>query len=279
MSNPEVGKSVLAAGIETNYLHEGSGPPVVLLHGSGPGVTGYVNWRFILPKLAPAYACYAPDIVGFGYTARPKGYEYKLDNWVAHVVGFLDALGIPKAHFVGNSFGGALTLALAARHPERVGRFVLMGSGGVEFTMTEGLEVVWGYQPTLEYMTKMMGYFAYNQKLLTPEIAESRYQASIRPGHQESYAALFPAPRERHIKALCTPEEKIRALPHEVLVVHGREDRVVPLEASLKLHQLLQRSQLHVYGQCGHWTQVEKADRFARLVLDFLGEEARATAG
>ena len=120
---------------------------------------------------------------------------------------------------------------------------------------------------------------AFNKGLLTDELAEMRYQASIRPGFQESFAAMFPAPRQRWVDNLASREEDIRALPHETLVLHGREDEVIPLEASLKLAELIDRAQLHVFGRCGHWTQIEHAGRFARLVNDFFDEADKAASG
>ncbi|ART47639.1 MULTISPECIES: alpha/beta fold hydrolase [Comamonadaceae] len=269
-NNPEIGHSVEAAGIRTNYLEAGSGAPLVLLHGSGPGVTAWANWRLAIPEFAKTHRVLAPDLAGFGYTERKAGVVYNLDYWVRHIIGFLDALKIEQADFVGNSFGGALTLAVATRHPDRVRKVVLMGSAGTEFTLTHELDAVWGYEPSVENMRTIVQMFAYDKSLLTEALVASRYDASIRPGFHESYSSLFPAPRQRHIAALATPEDKLRALDKPVLLVHGREDRVIPLDSSLRLHQLLQRSELHVFGQCGHWTQIEKKDRFVGVVENFL---------
>jgi 2-hydroxymuconate-semialdehyde hydrolase len=272
-SNPEIGQSITAAGIRTNYHDSGgAGAPVLLIHGSGPGVSAWANWRLVMPALAQQARVIAPDMVGFGYTERPQGFVYNMDAWVRQAVGLLDALGIERTDLVGNSFGGGLSLALAIAHPERVRRLVLMGSAGVSFPLTEGLDAVWGYTPSVENMRAIMDYFAFDQGLMSDDLARLRFEASIRPGFQESFAAMFPAPRQRWIEALASAEADIRALPHQALVIHGREDRVIPLSTSLTLSSWIQRSQLHVYGQCGHWTQIEHAARFARLVGDFLAE-------
>ena len=271
--NPEIGQSITAAGIRTNYHDSGgAGAPVLLIHGSGPGVSAWANWRLVMPALAQQARVIAPDMVGFGYTERPQGFVYNMDAWVRQAVGLLDALGIERTDLVGNSFGGGLSLALAIAHPERVRRLVLMGSAGVSFPLTEGLDAVWGYTPSVENMRAIMDYFAFDQGLMSDDLARLRFEASIRPGFQESFAAMFPAPRQRWIEALASAEADIRALPHQALVIHGREDRVIPLATSLTLSSWIQRSQLHVYGQCGHWTQIEHAARFARLVGDFLAE-------
>lgn len=267
---PEIGKTVVAKGISTNYLEAGSGAPVVLVHGSGPGVTAYANWRLILPELAGRFHCYAPDMVGFGFTERPEGFRYTVQNWVDQLSGFLDALGLDTVSFVGNSFGGAVALRLAATQPERVERLVLMGSVGVPFPITEALDEVWGYQPSLDAMRRMLDHFAYSRDLVTDELAKVRYEASIRPGFQESFAAMFPAPRQRWVDALSTPDEQIATVAQPTLIVHGRDDKVIPLATSLRLHELIDDSELHVFGRCGHWTQIERSGPFAALVTEFL---------
>ena len=276
-NNPEISKSVSAAGIQTNYHDVGDanidgGPPVMLIHGSGPGVTAWANWRLTMPELARDRRVLAPDMVGFGYTERPADVTYDLNTWVDHAVGFLDAMSLDQVDLVGNSFGGGLSLALAIRHPDRIRRLVLMGAVGVSFEITPGLDTVWGYTPSLENMRGLLDIFAYSRQLVTDELAELRYQASLRPGVQEAYSAMFPAPRQRWVEAMASDEDDIRAIPHEVLVVHGREDQVIPVSNSLRFAELIERSQLHVFGRCGHWTQIEHAARFAQLLRNFFAE-------
>lgn len=271
-SNPEIGQSILANGIKTNYHDVGSGKPVLLIHGSGPGVSGWANWRLTIPALSAASRVIVPDMVGFGFSERPSGIRYGLDGWVAQAVGLLDALDIECADIVGNSFGGGLALALAIRHPKRVRKLVLMGSAGVPFTLTSGLDLAWGYEPSIANMRKLLDVFAYDRNLVTDELAELRYKASIQPGFQEAFSAMFPAPRQNGVDALASREADIRALPHDTLVIHGREDQIIPLSNSLNLANWISRSQLHVFGRCGHWTQIEHAARFNRLVANFLTE-------
>lgn len=270
--NPEVARSIDAAGIRTNYHDLGSGFPVLMLHGSGPGVSAWANWRLVMPSLAESARVIAPDMAGFGYTERRPDLRYDMDTWVAQAIGMLDALGIEQADLVGNSFGGGLALQVAIRHPQRIRRLVLMGSVGVRFDITPALDAVWGYTPSIETMRGLLDLFAYDRSLANDELAKLRYEASIRPGFQESFAAMFPAPRQRWVDAMASTASDIKALPHETLVIHGREDQVIPLDTSLTLAQWIPNAQLHVYGKCGHWTQIEHAARFARLVGDFLSE-------
>jgi pimeloyl-ACP methyl ester carboxylesterase len=267
---PEIGATVDANGVKTNYLEGGDGPAVVLVHGSGPGVTAYANWRLVIPELAKQFRVIAPDMVGFGFSERPADADYSVQTWANQVVGLLDALGLEKASIVGNSFGGAIALRVATQHPDRVERLVLMGSMGVDFPITEGLDRVWGYTPSFENMRRVLDVFAYNRELVPDELAEVRYRASMQPGFQESYASMFPAPRQRWVDAMRTSDEEIRNIAHETLVVHGREDQVIPLTTSLALLKLIDRAQLHVYPHCGHWTQIERSADFNRLVRDFL---------
>jgi pimeloyl-ACP methyl ester carboxylesterase len=182
-------------------------------------------------------------------------------------------LGIQTASVVGNSFGGAIALRIATQHADRVEKLVLMGSMGVPFPLTEGLDRVWGYTPSFENMRKVLDVFAYNRELIPDEVAEARYRASMQPGFQESFGALFPAPRQQHVDAMRTPEDEIRALPHKTLVVHGREDQVIPVDTSLQLMRLIDRADVHVFAHCGHWVQIERAAQFSRLVIDFFGED------
>jgi len=266
---PEIGSTADGNGIKTNYLEAGQGEDVVLIHGSGPGVTSYANWRVVIPALAENFHVVAPDMVGFGYSERPTDVSYGVQTWADQTVGLMDTLGIAKAHLVGNSFGGAIALRIATQHPDRVNKLVLMGSMGVPFEITPGLERVWGYEPTLENMRKVLDVFAYSRQIVNDELAEVRYRGSIEPGFQEAFSAMFPAPRQRWVEAMITPEEEIRKLPHRTLIVHGREDQVIPLETSLKLLQLLDNADLSVFSHCGHWSMIERRDDFNRQVRDF----------
>ncbi len=268
---PEVGQSVCVDGLRTNVLLAGRGAPVVLVHGSGPGVSAYATWRLTIPALAGRLWVIAPDLPGFGSTEHPvPPMVCDTDRWTAHLLGVLDALDVERASVVGTSFGGAVALRLASRYPDRVDRLVLMGSVGVPFPITPGLEAVWGYEPSRAAMRRLLDLFAHSRGLVTDELADLRYRASIEPGAAESYAALFPAPRQRWVDEMVTAEEELAALRQPTLVVHGREDRVIPMSNALRLLEVIPNARLHVFGRCGHWTHIEHAEEFNRLVADFL---------
>lgn len=270
--NPEIGTAVRTGGFLTNVHDRGAGRPVVFIHGSGPGVSAWANWRGVIPALSQQMRVIAPDMAGFGYTGSVPGIVPDRAVWIRQLLDLLDGLELDAVDVVGNSFGGAIALALAIAHPQRVRRLVLMGSVGISFPITDALDRVWGYEPSIAAMRGMLDLFAFDRSLVNDELAKLRYEASIRPGFQERFSALFPAPRQRWVDALASREDDIRALPHETLIVHGRDDRVIPLAVSQRLCTLIDRSQLHVFGRCGHWTQIEHAARFSRLVGDFLAE-------
>ena len=163
-----------------------------------------------------------------------------------------------------------MALALAIHHPRRVRRLVLMGSVGVEFELTPGLDAVWGYTPSLAKMRELLDIFAFDRRLVTDELAELRYRAASRPGIAEAFASMFPAPRHPWIKSLAHNEAEIALLQNKTLIVHGREDKVIPTSTSTRLFNLIPNAELHLFGRCGHWTQIEHRDRFNMLVADFL---------
>jgi len=270
-SRPEIANSIATGTFQTNYHDLGSGYPIVFLHGSGPGVSAWANWNKVFPLMKDDYRLIAPDMAGFGFTERSADAVYNMENWVQQVIDLLDALELDKVNLVGNSFGGALALSLAIQHPQRINRLVLMGSMGVEFPITYGLDRVWGYQPSEANMAELLGIFTYDHSFATAELIKSRYESSIQTGFQESFSRMFPAPRQNSVKNMTCAEEDIRRLPHQVLIIHGRDDKVIPLENSYRLLQLIDKAQLHVFGQCGHWTQIEHTKGFVELLKNFFG--------
>lgn len=269
VTNPEIGVRIVAGGIATNYHDTGGrASPVVLLHGSGPGVSAWANWRLTIPGLSGRHRVIAPDQIGFGYTDPSPDGTYSLEAWVTHVMALLDELAIEQTDVVGNSFGAAVALRMAIDHPFRLGRLVLMGPVGVRFELTLGLDEAWGYTPSIENMRRLLDVFAVDRSLVTDDLARRRYEASLRT--QAAFSAMFPAPRQRWIEALASSENEIAGIEHKTLIIHGREDRVIPLSNSLRLLELIPAGQLHVFGQSGHWVQIEQAAAFNRLVTDFL---------
>ncbi len=276
-ASPEMGKSIRTGGVTTNYHEACRCTPVILIHGSGPGVSSWANWQFAIPYLAEKLHVFAYDQIGFGYTDPAPNQHYSLGLWTEHLLNFMQTVGIKQAHLVGNSMGASVALAAAVTHPEMVDRLVLMGAMGVRFQLKkgEGLDAVWAYTPSVAKMRRLIDIFAYDPgKFPTDQLAEMRYEASIRPGAQEAFSRMFPEPRQEQVYALAAYEDRLSEIQAPALIVHGRDDRVIPLETGLKLLQVLGNAQLHVFAHCGHWTQLEPRDAFNRIVRDFLTQEA-----
>jgi pimeloyl-ACP methyl ester carboxylesterase len=272
ITDAAAGRTVDAGGIITHYHEAGSGAPVLLLHGSGPGVSAWANWRLTIPALAQRYRVIAPDIVGFGYTQRPDDVHYSLPTWIDHVWSFLDALGIQRTSVVGNSLGGRIALGLASQHPERLDRIVLMGAPGVGMKPTEGLQALREYQPSEQNMRELLlNCFAVDPAIITDELVKDRHEASVAPGAFDAYRDMFFSPRHAGGELAITAAE-VAAIRTRTLVVHGREDKVVPVEVAWNMVRLLPDADLAVFARCGHWTQIERADDFNDLVGGFLAQ-------
>jgi pimeloyl-ACP methyl ester carboxylesterase len=268
--------TVDVAGVPTAVIDtgdaRGEGPPVLLLHGSGPGVSAAANWRPVLPALSAHRRVIAPDQLGFGGTASGEKHTYGRVAWTDHALALLDTLGVPEVDVIGNSMGGAVALSLAVARPSAVRRIVLMGTMGVAMALPVGLDAVWGYTPSVEGMREVVNLFAYDRGLITDELVRMRYEASLHPPVRDSWAAMFPAPRQRWVDDLALSGAELNAVRQPVLMVHGRDDRVVPWRSSSALLvDQLPDCRLYLIGGCGHWTMIEKTAEFLGVVEPFLG--------
>lgn len=265
------GKSIVAAGVKTNYHEMGSGPPLILLHGSGSGVSAWENWHRVMPAFSERFRVLAPDIVGFGLTERPSEAKFNIKLWVNHLLGFMDATGIDKASLAGNSFGGALAMATALSNPHRLSRLVLMGTPAGEFERINKSSS-WHYEPSLESMTDLLKGFPYDPACVTTEMVAERYAMSLLSDSKDAYRKLFPQPDEvattTTVKGI--PVKDLTRIVHPALVLHGREDRIVPKECGLRIAENIPDAELHLFGKCGHWVQIERQQDFIRLSMDFL---------
>jgi 2-hydroxymuconate-semialdehyde hydrolase len=262
----------------TNTSGEDQKEAILFLHGSGPGVTAWSNWQFALPALGGQFRCIAPDLAGFGATDHPdpspSGMHSWMRLWVDQCKALLDELKLEKVHLVGNSMGGAIALHLLMDAPDRFERVVHMGPIGTPHKITPALDRLWGFydDPTVQTFRNLIRWFVYDDAFLADRldsIAQTRFEAAMNSDVQRSFKAMFPAPRQTAIDDLVVSELALRRMDHPTLLVHGRDDHIVPMETSLHLLKHLPKAQLHVYGQCSHWIQVEYAKSFNQLLAQF----------
>lgn len=259
-----------------HYNEAGTGdPPVILLHGSGAGASSWSNFVQNIGPLSEHYRVLAVDQPGYGKSDVHVLTEPRNTTNARAVKDLLDVLGIEKASLVGNSMGGATALAFAVDYPERLHKMVLMGSGGggpAMFTVapTDGARALMQvyHEPTFENLRKMFDLMLYNGASVPDDVLRKRADSmeANRP-HINAYLQSGGYGPQRSLVDLL-PKVQTRAL-----IIHGRNDRVVPMEGSLSLLSLLPNSELHVFNRCGHWVQYEHAAAFNRMVLDFLAHD------
>ncbi|MDV6014179.1 4,5:9,10-diseco-3-hydroxy-5,9,17-trioxoandrosta-1(10),2-diene-4-oate hydrolase [Haloechinothrix sp. LS1_15] len=270
-----------ADGLRLHYHEAGTEheETVVLLHGGGPGASAWSNFGRNIGVLAKKFHVLAVDQPGFGRSDKPTEHPQYFTHSASALLGLLDALGVQRAHLIGNSLGGGTAVRFALDNPDRAGRLVLMGPGGLSVNVftpdpTEGVQRLASFAappgPSKEKLEQFLRVMVYDQSLITPELVEERYATASTP---ESLAAMkamgesFMRPEEAERGMLWREAYRLR---QRVLLIWGREDRVNPLDGALVALKTIPRAQLHVFGRCGHWAQVEKFDEFNRLALDFL---------
>jgi pimeloyl-ACP methyl ester carboxylesterase len=247
----------------------GAGDPVLLLHGSGPGVSGWENWQRTIPALADTFRLIVPDLAGFGATHPPAGYAYSVKHWADQVVALLDALKIRRASVVGNSMGGRIAQRLAVVSPDRVARLVLIGAASPRPFQSAALATTRNYKPSREWMRDMLkACLVCDPAVITDDLVEARFAMSTAPGMQEQFDAMFSGGGV--VTDTIVSFDSLANVQHQTLIVHGREDRVVPADHGWDLVRTIPNAELHVLPKCGHWTQMEAADRCNELVRGHL---------
>jgi 4,5:9,10-diseco-3-hydroxy-5,9,17-trioxoandrosta-1(10),2-diene-4-oate hydrolase len=279
----EVQRSAKARDITLNYYEageptdRGGGLPLVMLHGGGPGASAWSNFGSALPRFAAEFRTLLVDQPGFGGSDRPpvEGNYYR--HAADHVVALLDEIGIDRVHLLGNSLGGGTAMRLALSHPDRVGRLVLMGPGGLSLNLfhadpTEGVQRLmdFGADPTREALRAFISTMVVNQDLVTDELVEERFADATAPGAQEAMREMgmsFWNPETAEDGMLWREAHRLR---RPTLLTWGREDRVNPIDGAFAALKLIPRAQLHVFPNCGHWAQIEAAEEFADVTSAFL---------
>ena len=258
-------------GLKTFYLTAGEGHPVVLIHGGSPGVCSLVNWKLNMQPLAAYDLClYAFDQAGFGNTDNPA--DYSMEYRVAHARAFIDALKLDRFHLIGNSMGAYIAARIALEDP-RAKRLVFVSSGtlappgsaeAVALGKKHSQELK-EYTPTLENMRAMTLKTLFKSELVTEELVGERFRMSAGP-HFEAILKRWEAPPRKPMV------EELSKLRNETLILWGKNDRGVALERGVLLFESLPDAELHIFNECGHWVHWDQAERFNRIVGDFLSQ-------
>ncbi|MBP8821076.1 MAG: alpha/beta fold hydrolase [Brachymonas sp.] len=262
--------------LQLHYNDCGSGAEtVVMLHGSGPGASGWANFnRNIEPLVAAGYRVILMDCPGWSKSDPIVCTGSRSELNARALKGLLDALGLDKVHILGNSMGGHSAVAFALAHPAQVGKLVLMGGGTggpSQFVPmpTEGIKLLQGLyrEPSIDNLKKMMAVFVFDSSSLTEALYQARLSNMLaRQEHLENFVKSLAA----NPKQFTDYGPRLGEITAPTLVIWGRDDRFVPMDVGLRLISGIPNAELHVFNRCGHWAQWEHADKFNRMVLDFL---------
>lgn len=254
---------------------KGAGETVVMLHGSGPGATGWANFnRNIEPLTDAGFRVLLLDCPGWGKSDTIVNTGSRSELNARMLKGLLDHLGLGRVHVIGNSMGGHSAVAFALAWPDRVGKLVLMGggTGGVSPFVpmpTEGIKLIGALyrEPTIENLKRMMNVFVYDPSDLTEDLFNARLTNLLaRRDHLENFVKSSAA----NPKQFPDVGHRLGEIQAETLVLWGRNDRFVSMDVGLRLVAGIPNSELHIFNNCGHWVQWEHHAKFNRMVLDFL---------
>lgn len=262
-----------------HYHDVGEGEPLVLIHGSGPGVSGWANFEGNLATLSRHYRCLVPDLPGFG-GSEANG-EHPVAQGHEAIVRFLDTLGIERASIVGNSLGGGVGSKLAAAYPDRVDKLVAIGGIGINLLTpapSEGIKLLVAFveDPTRERLVEWMSSMVFDPAILTDELIDRRLAQATRPEiaaeakKMYSRAGLPMIRQSLNGLGASTTIDHLARIKAPTLLLWGRDDRVSPLDMALVPMRLIPRCELHVFFDCGHWVMIERRAEFERTVLAFL---------
>ncbi len=270
---PEGHFAEIGDGLRVHYHEAGSGPAVLFLHGSGPGASGWSNFRGNYPYFAErGFRAIVPDTLGFGYSSKPESAEYTLDFVVGALERFLGALGVSRCAVVGNSHGGAMAIRLAHRRPELVERLVLMAPGGLEerdvYMKMEGIRAMVKALTdpgglTRESLRRVFELQLFDRSLVTDELLEQRLQIGLL--QPKGLMGRLQVPN-------LTPDLPRIACP--IFGLWGVDDKFCPMSGAVTLARSCKSSRVLLLSECGHWVMVEKAALFNDACTRFLQEGA-----
>ncbi|WP_018440918.1 alpha/beta fold hydrolase [Trinickia symbiotica] len=259
----------------------GDGPVVLMLHGGGPGASGVSNYSRNIEALARHFRVLVPDMPGYGKSTKGVNRDDPFGDLATSMLAMLDALGIGRAHVIGNSLGGACALRMALERSGAIGRLVLMGPGGVDTTRglpTPGLKRLLNYYkgtgPSLEKLTTFIrGDLVYDGRLVPQIVIQERFQASIDPEVVASPPLLGPQGIPKFKKIDFTRDPRLKSVQNPTLVLWGTEDRVNRPSGAQSLQRRMPNCDTYLFSKTGHWVQWERANEFNAAVLAFLAQD------
>ncbi|MEU6750590.1 alpha/beta fold hydrolase [Spirillospora sp. NPDC046719] len=267
------------------YHEAGDGPPLLLLHGSGPGVTGWRNYRGNLAALAEHFRCLVLEFPGFGVSDPTD--EHPMLAAPGAVLRFLDGLGLQQVDVIGNSMGGIVGATVALAHPDRVRRLVTIGGIGRNIFSPapgEGIRLLMEFtdHPTREALIRWLHSMVYDPAVVTEELIEERWQQATDPDTLASARRMYGT--EAMTAALRAADAAeappywamLHKLKAKTLITWGRDDRVSPVDMALVPMRTIPDVQVHIFPDCGHWVMVEQKDAWERTVLAFLSHKETA---
>lgn len=262
--------------LQLHYNDLGQGAEtVVMLHGSGPGASGWANFnRNLEPLVNAGYRVILMDCPGWSKSDPIVCTGSRSDLNARALKGLLDALSLERVHLIGNSMGAHSVVAFALANPQRIGKLVLMGGGTggpSQFVPmpTEGIKLLQGLyrEPSIENLKKMMNVFVFDSSNLTEELFQARLDNML---SQQEHLDNFVKSLAANPKQFTDYGPRLGEIAAPALIIWGRDDRFVPMDVGLRLLWGMQNAELHIFNRCGHWAQWEHADKFNRMVLDFL---------
>jgi len=262
-----------------HYHDVGSGPCLLLIHGSGPGVTGWANFANNLAFFAQKFRCLVVDLPGYGQSDAVAGDP--IGVCVEAMVELTEKLGLGQVHIVGNSLGGIVGSYIAAQQHELVASFTTIGGVGLNLFSAfpgEGLNLLTAFaeDPTRERVEVWLRSMVYDQSIITPELIESRFAQATEPKTLATTRAIYSREAIAAITDFRSGPDATQTIAHlssiqaPTLITWGRDDRVSPMDISLIPMRLIPNCELHIFSNCGHWAMIECKDRFERLVDAFI---------
>ena len=261
-----------AAGVPTRSLQAGAGDAVIFLHGTSGHLEAFVR---NVPAHAAKYRCHAIDMLGHGFTGKPD-YPYEIPRYVEHLVNYMDACGIDKAHIAGESLGGWVGAWLASEQPERVRSLQLLCSGGtvanpavMERIRTSTYDAVMNDDIALT-RKRLELLMADPAKDVSDELVETRHRIYHAPDFVKNIENLLCLQNmEVRQRNLLRPDRMAR-INAPTLIVWGNENPFGEIPEANEIHKAIPGSRLEIFGHCGHWPQHEQPERYNALALEFL---------